>query len=136
MTPSSSAPSWHRALGQALSPPAAFAETAAAFSSGSAAGTLRGELLELLEQVGRGLPPPPPVRPDLNADRICRRDLGERERSRLRHSLADLRHLCLRQRDIGHHERELVLGQSAPLSEEARLVRDRASQLDWTASQR
>src|SRR6478752_6688492 len=115
MTPRSSAPSWQKALGHDFSPPEAF--TSGASSScgcgSAAAGTLRRELLELLIQVRRGDSPPPAVRPDLNADRVGRRDLGERERTRLCNRRADLRRLRLRQLDVGDDERELVIRQNA-----------------------
>src|SRR3954463_2054823 len=116
MTPRSSAPSCKKALGRDFSPPEAF--TSGASSScgcgSAAAGTLRRELLELLVEIRRRDSPPPPVRPDLDADRVRRRDLGKRERTGLCNGGTDLRRLCLRQLHVGNDERELVIRQSAP----------------------
>src|SRR4051794_41817423 len=111
MTPRSSAPSCKKALGHDFSPPEAF--TSGASSScgcgSAAAGTLRRELLELLVEIRRRDSPPPPVRPDLDADRVRRRDLGKRERTGLCNGGNDLGPRWLRQIHGWHWERENVI---------------------------
>src|SRR5215208_468218 len=99
MTPSRSAPSWQNALGHALAPSERVpAGVSPAWGVGSAwSSTLLGELLELLEEVGRRYAAPPPVSSDLNADRIRRRYLGQRQRPSLRDGLRHLRLLRPRQ---------------------------------------
>src|SRR6188474_3541713 len=122
MTPRRSAPSWQYALGHAFTSPVGCAAGGpSARCSGSAGpGTLRGELLELLVEVRRGNAPPEPVAPDLNADRVRRRDLGERERPGLSDGLGHLRLLRLRQLDVGDDELELEYRQRSLPSQEGR----------------
>src|SRR5215208_7392012 len=102
MTPSRSAPSWQNALGHALAPservPAGVSPT---WGLGSAwSGTLLGELLELLKEVGRRDASPPPVSSDLNADGVGRRHLGQRQCPSLGDGLRHLRLLRPRQLDV------------------------------------
>src|SRR2546422_10283241 len=104
MTPRRIAPSWHGPLGQAFAPstpglPGGVGSGAAPPGDGDSdgTGTLLGELLKLLEDLGCGNASPPPVDPDLDAHRIRRCDLRERERAGLRDRRPDSGLLGLRQ---------------------------------------